>query len=249
MEITVGRPSPRDERQDQPDAGPRGVRVAGTMVGYSTGPRAERKLVSTDARPAMPAYLLVAAWSVGEATVWPIMPDAVLVPLAYARPRDWWRLVLAAAGGTALGCALTHRTGRRRQPGSDRHFLLVRPRMADAARDWLATEGARGARHQPASGVPVKVFAYQAGALGVPLAPFLAWTVAARTARFALAVGGAALARGRVPGVAARHPRLLLAAWAVAFGLGLWRTVVAWSGPANAEGGARPRFGARLRVV
>ena len=182
------------------------------------------------ARPALAAYLLVGAWSVGEATFWPIMPDALLVPLAYARPRAWWRLVLAATVGTALGCALTYRTGRRGGDGTSRPLPpLVRPRMVSAARDWLTTEGPRGVRRQPASGVPVKVLAYEAGMLTVPIVPFLAWAVGVRTARFALAAGGAALARCLLPGRAAKASRLLLVGWIVVFGLGLRRTVVAWS--------------------
>ena len=203
------------------------------MVVYSTKPRG-RMFVAHHARHTLAASLLVGAWSVGEATFWPIMPDAVLVPLAFARPGDWWRLVLAAAGGTAFGGVTTYLAGRRRPgSGSRRHLPLVQPRMVTAARGWLRAEGARGVWRQPVSGVPIKVFAREAGALGIPLVPFLAWAVGARAARFALAAGGAALARHWMPRAVATHPALLLAGWCVVFGLGLWRTVVAWSGPSD----------------
>ena len=183
-------------------------------------------------RPTVGAYLLVSIWSVAEATVWPIMPDAVLVPLAFARPRDWWRLVLAATAGTALGGVLTYLAGARRGgSGTDWQAPLVRPRMVVAVRNWLGSEGARGVRRQPASGIPFKVFAREAGALRIPLIPFLAWAVGTRGLRFALAAGGAAVCRDHLPSRVAMHSRLLLAAWTVVFGLGLWRTVAAWSGP------------------
>ena len=81
--------------------------VVEPVVAYSTEPRPKRIFVSKHARSTPSAYLLVGARSIAEATVWPIMPDALLVPLAFARPRDWWRLVLASAVGTALGGALT----------------------------------------------------------------------------------------------------------------------------------------------
>jgi membrane protein YqaA with SNARE-associated domain len=189
-------------------------------------------LETTHTQHTAAAYLLVGAWSVGEATVWPIMPDAVLVPLAFARPHDWWKLVAAAAGGTALGGAMTYIVGTRGigRHGCAWHPPLVRPRMVAAVRRWLEVEGARGVRHQPASGVPFKVFAREAGALGIPFAPFLGLAVSARATRFALAAGGAALARSYLPRALAGHPRLLLTSWIVLFGIGLWRTLAAWSG-------------------
>ena len=186
------------------------------------------------ARPTAAAYLLVGAWSVAEATVWPIMPDALLVPLAFARPRAWWRIVLAAAGGTALGGAWTYRAGRRQSSGGAAwQPPLVRPRMVAAVRGWLASEGARGVRRQPASGVPFKVFAHEAGAMGVPLAPFLGWAVGTRTVRFAVAAGGAALAGQLLPRAITSRPFLLLATWCLVFAGGLWRTVGVWSDPAG----------------
>lgn len=101
--------------------------------------------------------------------------------------------------------------------------------MVAAARRWLATEGAPAARRQPMSGVPVKVFAFEAGSLGIPLVPFLTWAVGARSIRFALATGAATLAHGRLPRTVTEHPTLLLTAWTLVFALGLWRTVAAWS--------------------
>jgi membrane protein YqaA with SNARE-associated domain len=182
----------------------------------------------------MAAYWLVGAWSIAEATFWPIMPDAVLAPLAFFRAGIWWRLVLAAAAGTALGSWWTYRAGRQGL-GRDVDWqpLLVRPRMMATIRVWLAAEGARAVWRQPASGVPIKVFAHEAGTLGIPLVPFLAQAVVARTGRFVLAAGGAALTRRLMPPTVARHRGLLLTSWSVVFSLGLWRTLVAWSGPSE----------------
>lgn len=109
--------------------------------------------------------------------------------------------------------------------------LLVRPRMVSAVRAWLRAEGPSALWRQPASGVPFKVFAREAGALRVPLGPFLVWAVGARSLRFALAACVAALVGSHAPVCVRSHPCLLLAGWSLAFGVALWRTVAAWSGP------------------
>ena len=220
-----------------------GVFSGRSVLAYWTGQHAEESFLATHARPATSAYWLVAAWSIAEATFWPIMPDAILVPLAFFRRGSWWRLALAAAGGTALGSAATYWAGRR---GVGRYSgwqpPLVRPRMVAAVRAWLEAEGARAVWRQPASGVPIKVFAHEAGAQGIPPGPFLARAVLARTGRFVLAAGGATLARRLLPGVVTRYRWLLLASWCAAFGLGLRQTVAAWSGPTEPGRGASSPF-------
>jgi len=173
--------------------------------------------------------VLTFLWAVAEATVWPIMPDAVLVPLAAERPRSWWRLVLAATLGTVVGGAVSHRLGNGRADFADIARLpLVRQRMVRAAARWLEASGPRGLLRQPASGVPYKVFARLAGGQHLPLVPFLGWTVVARGGRFLFTVGCTVLVRRLFPVLGGRWHRSATAVWAVVFGLGLWRTVRAW---------------------
>jgi membrane protein YqaA with SNARE-associated domain len=189
----------------------------------------------------MPMRLLVTfLWALAEGTFWPFMPDAILVPLALARPWSWWRLVLAAMLGTTLGGMVSYLLGSR-WPGrvtpdwtaSERSAIerlpLVRPAMVAAADRWLAEDGPRGAWRQPASGIPMKVFARLAGLRGLPLVSFLLWSVAARSLRFTIAAGGASLlARYFRPHVQRWYWPLTLL-WALIFGAGLWRTVAFWS--------------------
>ena len=176
------------------------------------------------------AVTLVGLWALAEATVWPIMPDAVLVPLAAGRPASWWRLVLAAALGTTVGGAISYAVSRRR-PDRDAigRLPMVRPAMVAAADHWLATEGPRGARHQPTTGVPMKVFARLAGLHGLPLGRFLLWAVAVRTLRFTLAAGGAALVGRACRPVVQRWYWPLTLLWSIVFGVMLWRMVTYWS--------------------
>jgi membrane protein YqaA with SNARE-associated domain len=176
-------------------------------------------------------------WAVAEATVWPIMPDAALVPMALARPGSWWRLVVAAALGTTVGGVVSYRLGRSRPVRSDvERLAMVRPAMVGAVERWLEAEGPRGVWRQPATGVPFKVFARVAGARRLPVVPFLAWAVAARGVRFFVLTGLAALVGGRWPAVVARWYWLLSGVWAAVFGLTLWRLVRFWEHRPETDG-------------
>jgi membrane protein YqaA with SNARE-associated domain len=172
------------------------------------------------------AFLLALA----EATVWPIMPDAVLVPMALARPASWWRLVLAAATGSATGGAISYVLGRQNQDrASVERLALVRPAMVTAVDVWLEREGAHGVWRQPATGVPFKVFARRAGANGLPIGTFLGWALLSRSIRFTLLAGIAALVAKRGGATVARWYWPITGLWALGFSVALWRSVMFWS--------------------
>ncbi len=164
-----------------------------------------------------------------EAVVWPIMPEAVLVPLSVARPQRWWQLAGVALLGSTSGAALSYAVGAGgRAEGLLDHLPLVRQAMVSAARTWLIDEGAAGVRHQPLSGLPIKVFALVAASSGVSLPAFLSWAAAARGARFFVVCAGAALVGRALRDGVKRWPKLLLVAWCAAFAIGLRRTVLRW---------------------
>jgi membrane protein YqaA with SNARE-associated domain len=168
-------------------------------------------------------------WSLAEAVIWPFMPEAVLVPLATAHPGRWWKLAIAAALGSTCGGAVSYAIGA--AGAADRllpRLPLVRPAMVRDARGWLTQEGGIGLRHQPLSGLPVKVFALAAAPSGVSLPAFLCCAAVARAARFMVVCAGAALAgKALQPGIE-RRPIIFLVAWAAAFGVGLRQTVASW---------------------
>jgi membrane protein YqaA with SNARE-associated domain len=131
--------------------------------------------------------------------------------------------------GSTCGAALSYAIGA--TDSADRllpRLPLIRPAMVHAARGWLTKEGALGLRHQPLSGLPVKVFALVAAPSGVSLPAFLFFAAAVRGARFLVVCAGAALAGALLRRVIERQPKLLLSMWAAAFGLGLRQTVVSW---------------------
>jgi membrane protein YqaA with SNARE-associated domain len=184
--------------------------------------------------------MLAFLWAVAEGTVWPIMPDAALVPLALARPASWWRLVLAAALGTTTGGVISYGLGRRRpERAAVEGLALVRPAMVTAVDRWLDEAGPQGVWRQPVTGVPFKVFARRAGAKRLPLGSFLVWAVASRSARFIALAGTAALVGQRGGAGVARWYWWITGTWALAFGLTLWRLVELWARRAD----ARPEHG------
>jgi hypothetical protein len=143
--------------------------------------------------------------------------------------------VLASAAGTTVGGAISYLIGQRR-PDRDavERLPLVRPAMVTAADAWLAEDGPRGVWRQPASGIPMKVFARVGGMRGLPPERLLLWAVAARGTRFVVAAGGAALI-GRIFRLQVTRwywPLTLL--WTLVFGVGLWRAVLFWERRADA---------------
>lgn len=57
-----------------------------------------------EGRAALPVLF---AWALLEATLWPIVPDAMLAPMALVRRAGRWRLVAACIAGMALGGVVT----------------------------------------------------------------------------------------------------------------------------------------------
>jgi 1-acyl-sn-glycerol-3-phosphate acyltransferase len=183
------------------------------------------------------AVAVAAGWGVAEALWWPLMPDLGVALLALGAPRRWWQLAGAATAGSVAGGALAYRLG---SAGRVPSLPLVPPRMVETTARWLADEGPAGVRRQPASGVPFKVFAYQAAAAKLEPAPFLGVAGLVRGARMA-AVAGAFAGCGRLIRRAAPE-RLQPAADTVAaaltvggFALGLARIVAAWSRDSSQE--------------
>jgi 1-acyl-sn-glycerol-3-phosphate acyltransferase len=168
---------------------------------------------------------LVAAWSLAEAIVWPLVPELVLFALLLAAPRAGVRLVPAAVLASMAGglCTLAL-AGAGVAPGAP----LVTERMrAEVVQQTLA-EGPQAVRHQPLSGIPFKVYAAEAGRAGVAPLPFLVEAVTHRGVRIASVGTACALL-----GVALRpwphhHARVVTTGGAL-FAVGLTLVVAAWT--------------------
>jgi membrane protein YqaA with SNARE-associated domain len=138
--------------------------------------------------------------SFAESSVFPIPPDAMLVPMALARPDQAWRLatictVCSVAGGVlgyALGLFLFEMLA---QP------ILAAYGYADALlrfEDWFQRWGAAVILVKGLTPIPYKIVTIAAGAAKMDFAVFLATSLVTRAARFFLL---AALIRRFGPGV------------------------------------------------
>ena len=168
---------------------------------------------------------LVAGWSVAEAFSWPLVPELALALLVVAAPRRWLPLTAAAAAGSVAGCVLAWclyaAGGHAPQP-------LTTPRMRAAVAAETTSYGAAAVRRQPLSGIPVKVYAAEAGLRHVPLPAFAGQVAVTRGARI-LAVGAlVALAAAAAARLRSLYPAYL-AALSVGFPVGLWRVFSAWT--------------------
>ncbi len=132
-------------------------------------------------------------WGFAEALSWPIIAEYSVVLVGVASLRRVLPASLALAAGSVTG-VVTHAALARR--GHTPPAPLTSPGMRRAAAQHLRA-GARGVRHQAFNGIPVKVYAAEAGRLGIPLPRLAAAVTVERTARI-VGVGWAVGAGARV---------------------------------------------------
>ncbi|MGG5822638.1 YqaA family protein [Falsiroseomonas sp. HW251] len=140
------------------------------------------------------------AVSFAESSVFPIPPDAMLIPMALARPDQAWRLATICTVCSVLGGILGYALG---------YFLfelLAQPILAaygyaDALlrfEDWFQRWGAAVILVKGLTPIPFKIVTIAAGAAKMSFPVFLATSLVTRAARFFLL---AALIRRFGPGV------------------------------------------------
>ncbi len=123
----------------------------------------ERWSASTD------SVRLLFGWAIAEATVWPILPDFLPIPLVLGKPRRVAGFLAAAVGGMTLGGIGLYLFAFRWPAEALRllyHLPTVRASAIDRARKDLAAHGLAAFLFQPVSGVPFKVWALLAGSEG-----------------------------------------------------------------------------------
>jgi hypothetical protein len=178
------------------------------------------------ARVALRPFLAVAfGWGLAEALSWPVIAEMCLVLLAVAVPRRVLPAAAAVAAGSVVG-AVVHAWLASR--GVDLPLPLTTPAMHERAAQDLAG-GPWGVWAQAFNGVPIKVYAAEAGRSGLDLGAFAVSVAAERSARI--------LGVGVVLAVAARllHPWLrrlygsYLIVVCLAFSVLLTLTVSSWS--------------------
>lgn len=156
------------------------------------------------------ALALLFVWAVAEATVWPIIADFLLVPMALVRRSRFRALMAAVLAGMSIGGIVTVLAAHL-FPGVTldllRHLPLVGEAQIQRASALLDEHGAAGFLIQPVSGIPFKVCAVIAGGQGISPALVIPAFIVARAARM--------LANGAIAAVVGRLLRPRLRDWFV----------------------------------
>ncbi len=171
---------------------------------------------------------LVFVWAFFEAIAWPVMPDAILVPVCVTQPGHSGEFLGLAVLGMACGGAITYWITARSNWLKLQRLPLVRKSMIEQATIWFEKEGPRAVLHQALSALPFKVFAGLAGELNIPFIPFLTFAILVRGARFAVVAALSAMGGTLLPGFVRENGAVLLIVWVLVFGLGLAGTVRYW---------------------
>jgi 1-acyl-sn-glycerol-3-phosphate acyltransferase len=175
------------------------------------------------------ALVLVATWAFAEAVAWPIIPDVLIFPLVLAAPRRWFLISAVALAASLSGGLVAYMCGASSAGSELLHAApVVTDRMIDVARSTLQERGAFGLLAQPLSGIPYKVFAFQAAPSGLGVVEYLGMSALARGSRFMaaalLGAGSGTLLRR----IWERFFSKFLVLYTIGFGIGLARVVYHW---------------------
>lgn len=134
---------------------------------------------------------LAALWGVAEATVFFVVPDVLLTWIALRSYRRAFIACLWALGGALLGGCVLWFVGNA-DPEPARALFVSLPAIDDGmianVRTQMLNDGLIALFVGPLIGTPYKIYAVEAGNLGLGLGVFLLVSIPARLARFALAV-------------------------------------------------------------
>lgn len=164
---------------------------------------------------------LLAALSFFEAIIFPVMPEVMLGPMVLAKPRRWARFAGVSLAFSVLGAIVGYALGHYA-------FEWVRPLLESLG--WLAridqqvAELREIAAQSPWSAfwllvlagflpIPLKIFTWASGIVGVPLLPFIASMIVGRGKRVFLLAGVIRVAGPKAE--AALHRWIEWIGWAV----------------------------------
>ncbi|MGH2775703.1 MAG: YqaA family protein [Actinomycetota bacterium] len=202
------------------------------MNATAIGRRRTLLVWSRDLAESPTALRLCFMWGFLEGFLWPIIPEFVLVPLAFVAPRRSVVLVGSTLAGSVCGGMLAYVLSLTvAGPWMLERAWLVTDPMRAAATSWLEQSGPLGLLHQPLSGVPYKVFGLQAGAHMDPVS-FAVVSSVVRGGRMAV-VALIAAGLGRILGRFDRALEIVLptltALYFIVFALGLFIALLVWS--------------------
>jgi len=140
---------------------------------------------------------ILAALSFFEAIIFPVMPEVMLAPMTLARPERWFRYATLSLVFSLLGAFCGYALGHYA-------FNLARPLLTELGwmprLDALVTELSTTAQESPWTAfwllvlagfmpVPLKIFTWASGIVGVPMLAFMASMFVGRGKRVYLLCG------------------------------------------------------------
>lgn len=172
------------------------------------------------------------AGGIAEATFLPVLPDVSVAVLGAAAPERIALLALCGSAGSACGGVATYVAGA--AFGGER-ILRRMPLVTQRMRTWAAEEmqetGTRVLWPQPWTGVPFRVFGYQASESGLPFVPYLLASAASRGFRVVLAGGAVACAGAALRTVDERAYPIFVVGLSAIYAESMRRLVRHWSKP------------------
>lgn len=170
---------------------------------------------------------LLAGLSFIEAIIFPVMPEVMLGPMVLARPQRWARFATVSLVFSVLGALVGYALG---------HYAFEWARPLFESLGWMeridqqVSELSEIASRSPWSAfwvlvvagflpIPLKIFTWASGIVGVPLLPFVASMIIGRGKRVFLLGGLIRLAGPRAE--AALHRWIEWIGWGVLAALGL----------------------------
>ena len=132
------------------------------------------------------ALAIAFLWGMAEATLFFIVPD---VYLGFVALFNWRRGLLATVFtiiGAMIGGAIMYSLALNNPQGMAELLTrvpLIHANMANSVGEQMQLAGLNPLILGPLKGIPYKVYAVQAGALGLPFLPFLLLTILARLER------------------------------------------------------------------
>lgn len=128
------------------------------------------------------ANWLVFFWAMGEALVWFVIPEFLLILLIFMRIQRKRELLFYDIYGTAAGTLIAfviHLPERLID-----QLPYIQPNMVTQVRHWFDAHGIFGLVYQPFSGVPYKVFTHLAPHYNYFFITFLIFAVIVRISRY-----------------------------------------------------------------
>lgn len=130
------------------------------------------------------ANYLVFFWALGEALVWFVIPEFLLLLMVFMRIRKRFELLTYDIYGTVVGIIIAVSLNI-----SDASLLkmpYVKENMVLQVQSWFESLGVWGLLYQPFSGVPFKVFNHSMQDYGFPLIAYILIALIVRAGRYAL---------------------------------------------------------------